>query len=110
LVGDYANRVVAYDPTTFARQRVYRPALSRQELAFYYVIEPLHTIFPKPRQLNKTVQYMLTGKRTTDFGIFQGDLTQLREDLHPWQPVRSGLGFVCVLLLAACVYIERQEF
>jgi hypothetical protein len=56
------------------------------------------------------VQYLVTGERTTDVGLFQGDLTQHREDLHPWQPVRSGLAFVCVVLLVACVYMERQEF
>jgi ABC-2 family transporter protein len=110
LLADYANRVVAYDLDKLARERVYRPAMTRSELAYYYLVEPLHTVFPKPRALNKTVQYVLTEKRTTDLGLFQGDLTQQREDLHPWQPVRSGLAFVGLVLLAACVYIERQEF
>jgi hypothetical protein len=110
LVADYANRVVAYDLATLARQRVYRPALSRAELAYCYLVDPLHTIFPKPRKLNNTVQYVLTGKRTTDMGLFQGDVTQQREDLQPWQPVQSGLAFVGLVLLVACVYIERHEF
>lgn len=110
FVADYANRVVAYDSKSLTRERVYRPALSRWELAYYYGVKPLYTIFPKPRRLHKTVQYLITGKRTTDLGFFQGDLTQLREDLHPWQPVRSGLMFVGVLLVVACVYMERHEF
>jgi hypothetical protein len=110
FVADYANRVVAYDPKTLSRERVIRPALSRWELAYYYAIDPLYKIFPKPRRLNKTVQYLITGKRTTDLGLLQGDLTLQREDLNPWQPVRSGLVFVAVLLLASCVYMERQEF
>jgi hypothetical protein len=110
LVADYANRVVSYDLKTLAQQQVYRPAMSRYELAYYYVVHPLHTIFPKPRLLNNTVSYVLTGKRTTDVGLFQGNVSQQREDLHPWRPVRSGLAFVGVLLMAACVYIERQEF
>ncbi len=110
FVADYANRVVAYDPKSLARERVYRPALSRWELAYYYAIEPLYAIFPKPRRLHKTVQYLITGKRTTDLGLFQGDLTLQREDLRPWQPVQSGLVFVGVLLVVACVYMERHEF
>jgi hypothetical protein len=110
LVGDYPNRVVAYDVADLSYKRTYQPSLSRYELAYYYGIEPLHTIFPKPRRLHKTVQYLITGKRTTDLGFFQGDLSQLREDLHPWQPVHSGLAFLCVVLLGACVYMERQEF
>ena len=109
-MADYANRLTAYDSKSLSRQHVYQPALSRAEIAYYYLIEPLFTVFPKPRMLNNTVHYVLTGKRTTDLGLFQGDVTQQREDLHPWRPVRSGLAFVAVLLLAACVYIERQEF
>jgi hypothetical protein len=60
--------------------------------------------------LDNTVQYVLTGKRTTDMGMFRGDLAQKRENLHPWRPVRSGLAFVGVVLLIACVYMERSEF
>jgi hypothetical protein len=110
LIADYANRVVAYDPKTLTRREVYQPELSRAEFAYYYIFDPLYTIFPKPRMLNKTVQYLMTGERTTDMGFFQGDLSQQREDLHPWQPVRSGLVFIGVMLLAACVYLERHEF
>jgi hypothetical protein len=110
LIGDYANRVVAYDAASLRREKVYRPAMTRWEWGYYYVIQPLHTIFPKPRKLNKTVQYVLTGKRTTDGGLLRGDLRQQRDDLHPWEPVQSGLVFVGLLLLGACVYFERQEF
>jgi hypothetical protein len=110
LVGAQAYRVVAYDPKTFARQQVYRPAMTRVELCYYYLVQPLHAIFPKPRMLDKTVQYLLTGKRTTDAGVLQGDLSQQREDLDPWRPVFSGLAFVGVVLLVACVYLERHEF
>jgi hypothetical protein len=110
LIADYANRVVAYDLATFARQKIYRPAMTRAEIAHYYAVQPLHTVFPKPRYLDKTVQYVLTGKKTTDHGILQGDLTLQRDDLKPWQPVTSGLMFVGVMLLFACIYIERHEF
>ncbi len=110
LVGTQAHRVVLYDAQTFARKRIIRPAMSRVELAYYFVVQPLHAIFPKPRMLDKTVQYLLTGKRTTDAGFLQGDLTQQREDLDPWRPVFSGLAFVGVVLLVACVYLEWHEF
>jgi hypothetical protein len=110
FVADYANRVVVYDAKSFARQAIHRPAMTRAELGYYYVVQPLHMLFPKPRYLDNTVQYVLTGKKTTDGGIFGGDLTQRRDDLKPWQPVASGLIFVGVMLLCACIYIERHEF
>jgi ABC-type transport system involved in multi-copper enzyme maturation permease subunit len=110
FIADFANRVVAYDAKSFARQKVYRPAMTRAEIGYYYVLQPLHMLFPKPRYLDNTVQYVLTGKKTTDAGLFGGDLTQRRDDLKPWQPVTSGLIFVGVMLLFACIYIERHEF
>lgn len=110
LVGDRSNRVVEYELGTLARRKIYAPAMSRWELAYYYAIEPLHLVSPKPRMLGNTVQYVLTGKRTTDVGLFEGMLQQKREDLHPWRPIYSGLAFVAVMLLAASIYIERHEF
>lgn len=110
LIGDASNRVVAYDAATFARQREYRPAMTTAEWAYYYGIKPLHTVSPKPRHLDNTVQFALTGKRTTDLGLFQGNLTQKRDDLHPWRPVASGLIFVGLMLVLSCVYLEWHEF
>ncbi|HEX5104248.1 MAG TPA: hypothetical protein VFV87_10580, partial [Pirellulaceae bacterium] len=110
LIGDVSNRVVAYDARSFTRQQEYRPAMSTAELAYYYGIKPLHLVSPKPRHLDNTVKYALTGKRTTDLGLFQGNLAQKRDDLHPWRPVASGLAFVGLMLLVSCVYLEWHEF
>jgi len=110
LIADRVKRVTKYDVTSLARGETYAPAMSRVEMAYYYGIWPTYLLFPKPGELDNTVQYVLTGKRTTDMGVFRGDLTQRREDLHPWRPVRSGLIFVGVVLLIACVYMERHEF
>jgi ABC-type transport system involved in multi-copper enzyme maturation permease subunit len=110
LIGDASNRVVAYDDQTFARQREFRPKMTTAELAYYYGVKPLHMVSPKPRHLDNTVQYALTGKRTTDLGLFQGNLAQKRDDLHPWRPVASGLIFVGLMLLISCVYLEWHEF
>jgi hypothetical protein len=110
LIADRVKRVTTYDAASFARQEVVAPPMNRVELMYYYAIQPIYWLFPKPGELDNTVQYALSGKRTTDMGMFRGDLSQRREDLHPWRPVRSGLAFVGVVLLLACVYIERQEF
>ena len=110
LVADSVSRVITYDGQSLARQAVYGPPMNRVELAYYYSVLPLYLIFPKPGELDNTVQYVLTGKRTTDLGVFRGDLSQRRENLHPWRPVRSGLAFVAVVLVIACIYMERHEF
>ena len=110
LVGRGSNEVLAYENKNFAKQRIYLPKLTTPELLYYWGVRPLHAISPKPRHIDNTVQYVLTGKRTTDLGLFQGNLAQKRDDLHPWRPVVSGLIFVGVMLLISCVYLEWHEF
>jgi hypothetical protein len=110
LVADQVNRVSSYDLASLARDKVLRPTMTRSEMAYYYAILPIYTVFPKPGELDNTVHYALTGKRTTDLGMFQGAVAQRREDLHPWRPVINGLAFVAVMMLFSCLYIERHEF
>ena len=110
LVADHVSRVTSYDLATLRKEESRAPKMTRFEWVYYYGILPMYIIFPKPGELDNTVQYALTGKTTTDMGIFQGDLTQRREELHPWRPVASGLAFVAVVMLIACIYIERHEF
>ena len=43
-------------------------------------------------------------------GLPGGSLQDRRVRLHPWAPVRSSLVFMLVVLGAACLYIERQDF
>ena len=111
LVATHGTRVTAYQPETFKRQETYRPTMSRIEWIYHYVLIPIHTIFPKPAELNDTIQYLLTNETTSDMaGLAGDDLQAKRQELHPWAPIRSGAAFIGFVLLVACLYIERQEF
>jgi hypothetical protein len=79
------------------------------ETGYRYILSPLYTVLPKPGELDKTVQYLLSGKETksTDRG---GDLAAAQQELHPWRPVWSSLAFMAVMLTLGCVYLERQDF
>ena len=74
---------------------------------YRYVLDPLYTIFPKPGELDKTFQYLLSGKETEDSGE---DLSMAQQNLNPWSPLLSSALFTLVVLAVACVYIEWQEF
>ncbi len=110
LVVDRAKRVSEYELGTFALKDSFAPALTPLEIAYYYVIAPIYTVFPKPSELDNTIQYVLKNDETTDLGIQTGDLQALRQRVRPWAPVRSSLIFMIVMLVAACIYIERQDF
>ncbi|HUE70478.1 MAG TPA: ABC transporter permease subunit [Pirellulaceae bacterium] len=110
LVADRIHRVTTYDLEHFARRTAIGPPLSVIEMIYYYGITPVYTVFPKPRLLDQTVNYLITGKETQDWGVATGDLELKRDNLRPWRPVKSSLAFVLVVLVIACIYIERHEF
>jgi hypothetical protein len=103
-----ATRVVEYDPDGWKEVRALEPPLNMQERAFYWVIQPLYTVLPKPGELYKTVEYVLTRKTTTT--LDDQNLATAQARLNPWAPVWSGLAFQAVMLALGCLYIQRQEF
>ena len=109
LVADRATRLTEYELPSWQVSRRYSPPLSLIETIYRYILSPLYTVFPKPGELDKTVQYLLSGKETksTDRG---GDLTAAQQELHPWRPVWSSLAFMAVMLTLGCIYLERQDF
>jgi hypothetical protein len=110
LVADRINRVSDYELATMKTQATYAPTMTTAQRVYYYVVSPIYMLFPKPGELDNTVQYLITKKETTDLGIFREDLSQARDNLHPWRPVWSSAFFVAVMLGLACLYIERHQF
>lgn len=110
LVADRSTRVSEYASESLKRESRIAPNLTMVERVYRYCINPLYTIFPKPGEFGRTVQYVLTGKETTNYGMFADNMQMARTRLNPWRPVWNGLIFMVIMLGLACVYIERQEF
>ncbi|MHB8952609.1 MAG: ABC transporter permease subunit [Pirellulaceae bacterium] len=110
LAADRVNRVTRYKPGSWEPVHTYAAALTPLEIAYYYAVIPIYTVFPKPGELDNTIQYVLRKEETIDVGLPGGNLQTKRIRLHPWAPVRSSLIFMLVILGLACVYIERQDF
>ncbi len=110
LVADRGTRITRYNLSDGQHQRICVPPLSVIEIAYHYVIVPIHTVFPKPSELSNTVQYLLTDETTTDMGTARTDLQAAHAELRPWDPVWTSAIFVAVMLLVSCLYIERKEF
>jgi hypothetical protein len=108
-VADRATRVTEYDLPDWQVTRRHSPTLSVLERAYRYALTPLYTVFPKPGELDKTVQYIMTGKQTASTDS-RGGLAAAQKNLHPWRPVASSLAFMAVLLALACLFLERQDF
>jgi len=109
LVVDRTTRVTQYDLPAWRATHRYAPPLSMLERVYRYAILPLYTVFPKPGELDKTVQYILSGKETAEVGE-GGDLSTAQKELEPWRPVWSSLAFMVVVLTLGCIHLQRQDF
>jgi hypothetical protein len=106
---DRTTRTTEYELPLWRVTRRYAGPLSLLERAYRYAILPVYTVFPKPGELDKTVQYLLSGKETAEVDQ-RSDLSTAQKELDPWRPVWSSLAFMVVVLTLGCVYLERQDF
>jgi len=109
MVVDRTTRVTQYDLPAWRATHRYAPPLSLLERVYRYAILPLYTVFPKPGELDKTVQCILSGKETAELGE-GGDLSTAQKELEPWRPVWSSLAFMVAVLTLGCIYLQRQDF
>ena len=106
---DQATRVSSYDLAAGRRTKRWAPPLGILEQTYYYFVEPLYSIFPKPGELDQTARYILTGEKT----VAETDLMEMSEQqikLRPWAPIPSTAIFIVVVLAISCLLMERQEF
>ncbi|MEY4180438.1 MAG: hypothetical protein RLY70_4012 [Planctomycetota bacterium] len=110
-VADRLTRVTEYELEGLRVARRWSPRASLIANAYRYVIKPLYTVLPKPGELGKTVNYLLSGSNV-DASTTGGrqDLDAARSADDPWAPVWSSGLFVGVILALGCFYLERQEF
>ena len=110
LVAHRSTRVTEYQLDTEEVKRRYAPKQGMVERVYRYAIKPLYTIFPKPGELDNTVEYLLTASEAADVEGGPKDLSLTRQRLRPWTPVWSSLAFAVVVLALGCLYVQRREF
>jgi ABC-type transport system involved in multi-copper enzyme maturation permease subunit len=110
LVADRGTRVRRYQLGSWDLQQQYAPEMELLEMVYRYAVLPLYTVFPKPSELYRTSQFLITGKETQPLENDEDDLSQPQLKLYPWRPVWSSAVFVLLMLVVGCIYFERQEF
>jgi hypothetical protein len=111
LVADRGTRVSVYEEAGGRSRERLSPRLSWIEIAYHYGVWPLYTIFPKPGEMDRTFEYLVSGDTTTSATERGSDeISSARRELNPWAPVWSGLLFIGVVLIGTCIYFERQEY
>ena len=110
LVSDRVDRVGVYQLPSGTVDRWHTPPIDTMRRVYRYLINPLYTIFPKPSEMDNSINYLLTEKETVALGPDQDDLSAAQLRIDPWGPLWSSLAFVVVVLALSCFYIQRQDF
>ncbi len=111
LVADRLTRVSEYDLAKSERIDEWQGVQPLAEKIYRYALHPLYTIFPKPGQLNETVNHVLTAGDTKVAGPRLDDRQSATpEKVDIWGPVWSNLAFLAVVLLISCLYVRRRDF
>jgi ABC-type transport system involved in multi-copper enzyme maturation permease subunit len=108
LIADRGNRVTRYRAEDFQPIETMRPADGRIEQIYYWGIQPLYSIWPKPGEFYKVVAWFADG----DDGVAANeiDLRLKPRYRNPWAPLTSGLAFMSVMIGLSCLYFWRKDY
>ncbi len=103
------------NPDTGAITRSWNGQIQWPVHLYDYVVKPLHSIFPRPGDLDNTVRYLVTGESSV--AVEEGGTTTDDDDLsaprivfNPWASFGTNSAFLAVMLLLGCLYIARSDF
>ncbi len=104
------NHISTWDSVHKSLTKEIAPTRSLVERIYYWLVQPLYWMNPKPAAVDSAIQRSLTrddpmslGRETTELQIKRGP----REDL--WQPIWSNAIFIVCMLGVGSWYLHRQD-
>ncbi|MEM7560125.1 MAG: hypothetical protein AAF394_13485, partial [Planctomycetota bacterium] len=87
----------------------YNPALSSWQLAYYWGVDPVYQVLPKPSAMDEVMTYLLSGKEAQSVNA-GGNNAGPTVKLSIWGPLLSNSAFIIAVLAFSCIYVARKEF
>ena len=110
LVADRFGRITRYSPEeSFAINETMEPEPDFVETLYTRFIDPVHTIFPKPGEMENVVTWLMT-KQQTIGPDDTGELSASRKVIDIQEPLWSNLAFLAIMLTVTSVLITRRDF
>lgn len=110
FIADERLRISTWDIETNQHKSRCTPEASTFESIYYWVINPIYKVFPKPSELGKLVQYLLLKDSIGEASFVPKEFNVMMTRSDVWNPIWSNLAFVSTLLLLGCLYVARKEF
>jgi hypothetical protein len=108
IVADKTARLSWYDLDSGKQTERLSPKITGIKKFYYWGIKPLYQIFPKPGEFYKLVSHLASSRETENKPDL--DLTTTTEPENPWQPFRSGLVFILVMLVLSCLVFQYTDY
>lgn len=110
ITADGNDRIVSRTMGDWKPKNTRSPKLSFARQLYRYFVHPAYLICPKPGDLQNTMLYAVTGKKTAKIDGPGAPPGGRRVKLNPWQPVYSNSIFILLMLGIGCIYVYRQDF
>ncbi|QDS90043.1 ABC-2 family transporter protein [Rosistilla ulvae] len=111
LIAYELDHVLALDLTDGSVQATWQPERGIWRWLQDWIVQPIHTVFPKPGELGETVEGIVIGEREIAAGPpSEVDLAYDRRVLKIWQPLVNCGIFTLLMLGCGCYYVSRQDF
>jgi hypothetical protein len=108
LTVDTRSNLSVYDIGEGRRVRRESPVRNGWETAYYYLLEPIYFVAPKPSELGIWTEYLVTGEKTVAPNL--SDVLMGPTELDVWGPVWSCGAFTAVMLIVGSIYVWRKDF
>lgn len=110
LAADRFGRITRYSPEeSFAIKESMEPQPDFLETLYTRFIDPVHTIFPKPGEMENVVTWLMTKQQT--IGPDDTDeLSASRQVIDIQEPLWSNFAFLAIMLTVTSVLITRRDF
>lgn len=110
LAADRFGRITRYAPEeSFAIKETMDPQPDFLETLYTRFIDPVHTIFPKPGEMENVVTWLMT-KQQTIGPDDTNELSASRQVIDIQEPLWSNLAFLAIMLTVTSVVITRRDF
>ncbi len=87
-----------------------RPGREFWKSVYRFGVLPLYTVFPKPLELDNTVQYLLDGPQDAGENVRLHRFRPGAAGENPYSPIQSSAIFVAVVLGIGCLVSYRAEY
>ena len=110
FAADRFGRITRYAPEeSFAIKETMEPEPDFLETLYTRFIDPVHTIFPKPGEMENVVTWLMTRQQT--IGPDDTDeLSASRQVIDIQEPLWSNLAFLAIMLTVTSILITRRDF